>query len=262
MYKEHEAFITPKDDKKIWRYMDFIKFVDIIDRKKLFFPTADRLGDPFEGSFPKAYIDYFNANLDKLFIEETWKFIKREQAPKAFSRARRFTRKFVAISCWNMQEEESAALWKLYCSTFNGIAIQSTIGRLKNSLKGEKRDVYIGKARYIDHYSQPLSDSPHEYKFPSLFLYKGKSFKFEREVRAVTELPRLKQIDNFHGKFISGHKGWDIEIDPSLLIEKVYLSPIPKSSKWQEKVVKLLLKKYGLKNNKVCPSDLNRKPLF
>lgn len=262
MYKEHKLFDTPPDNKKIWRYMDLAKFVDIIDRGKLYFPTADRLGDPFEGSFPKAYIDYFNANLDKIFIQETWKLINREQAPKDFSRARRSARKFIAISCWNMQEEESAALWKLYCSTFSGIAIQSTIKRLKNSLKDEKRDVYIGKVKYIDHYSQPLSDSLHEDKFPNPFLYKGRSFKFENEVRAVTELPRLKRIDDFHGKFISGHKGYDVEIDPSLLIEKVYLSPIPKSSKWQGKVVKSLLKKYGLNNNKVCPSDLNKKPVY
>ena len=262
MYKEHKLFVTPPDDTKIWRYMDFIKFVDIIDRNKLFFPTADRLGDPFEGSFPKAYIDYFNANLDKIFLPETWDLINREEAPKGFSRARRYGRKFIAISCWNMQEEESAALWKLYCSTLNGIAVQSTIKRLKNSLKNEKRDVYIGKVKYIDHYSQPPSDSLPDDFFPNPYLYKGISFEFEREVRAVTELPRLRRIDDFHVKFISGHKGYDIEIDPSLLIEKVYLSPIPKSSKWQEKVVKSLLKKCGLNNNKVYPSDLNRKPIY
>jgi len=240
--------------------MDFTKFVDILDKSKLFFPTADKLGDPFEGSYTKAYIDYFNANLDKIFIPETWKLINREQAPKGFSHARKIRRKYVAISCWSMQEEESAALWKLYCSTFNGIAIQSTIKRLKNSLINETRGVYIGKVKYIDHYSNPLSDSLTDDFFPYPFLYKGKSFKFENEVRAVTELPRLKKIDDFHGKFIFGHKGYDVTIDPSLLIENVYLSPM--SSKWQEKVVKSLLKKYGLNNNKVCPSDLNKKPVY
>ncbi len=93
--------------------MDFIKFVDIIDRKKLFFPTVDRLGDPFEGSFPKAYINYFNANLEKIFLPETWGLINSEEAPKGFSRARRLARKFIAVSCGNLQAEESAALWKL-----------------------------------------------------------------------------------------------------------------------------------------------------
>ncbi len=259
MYKEHPDFETPEDDKKIWRYMDFIKFADILDRRKLYFPTADRLGDPFEGSFPKAYIDYFNANLDKIFIPETWELIKREQAPKGFSRARRTARKYIAISCWNMQEEESAALWQLFCHSDNGIAIQSTIKRLKNSLKDEKRDIYIGKVKYIDYYSQPPSDSLPDDIFPNPFLYKGKSFTFESEVRAVTKLPQLKRTDDFHAKIIPGHKGYDVTIDPSLLIENVYLSPM--SSKWQKKVVESLLSKHGLKK-KVCQSDLTKKPVF
>lgn len=259
MYKEHEAFDTPEDDRKIWRYMDFIKFADIIDRRKLYFPTADRLGDPFEGSFPKAYIDYFNANLDKIFRPETWELIDREQAPKGFTRARRSERKYIAISCWNMQEEESAALWQLYCTVDNGIAIQSTIKRLKNSLKDEKRDIYIGKVEYIDYFSKPLTDPLTYHFFPKPFLYKGKSFEFENEVRAVTELPRLKRIGDFHAKIHPGHKGYDVTIDPDLLIENVYLSPM--SSKWQKKVVESLLSKHGLKK-KVRQSDLTKKPVF
>ena len=262
MFKEHKDFETPEDERKIWRYMDFIKFVDIISRKKLFFSTVDRLGDPFEGSYPKAYIDYFNANLDKIFIPETWKLFNRKQAPKGFSRARKSRRKYVAVSCWNMQEEESAALWKLYCSTFNGIAIQSTINRLKNSLKDERRDIYIGKVKYIDHYSQPPSDSLSDDFFPNPFIYKGKSFAFENEVRAVTKLPELKMIDDIHAKPISGHKGYDVTIDPNLLIEKVYLSPmIGVDSKWQKKVVQSLLVSYRLKK-KVFLSDLNKTPIY
>jgi len=263
MFKEHEAFITPKDEQKIWRYMDLAKFVDIIDRGKLYFPTADRLGDPFEGSFPKAYIDYFNANLDKIFRPETWGIIDREQAPKSFSRARRTVRKFVAVSCWNMQEEESTALWKIYCGTFSGtfggIAIQTTIGSLKRSIADENRDIYIGKVEYIDYFSEPPSELTGDF-FLKVFLYKGKSFKFENEVRAITKLPELKRIGDFHAKFIPGHKGYDVTIDLDLLIENVYLPPTT-SSKWQKKVVESLLVKHGLKK-KVRQSDLNKTPVF
>ena len=51
---------------------------------------------------------------------------------------------------------------------------------------------------------------------------------------------------------------WYVSVQGS---EKVYLSPIPKSNKWQEKVVKSLLKKFGLKKQ-VLQSDLNKKPIF
>ncbi len=258
MYKEHPAFTTPKDEQKIWRYMDFIKFADIIDRRKLYFPAADRLGDPFEGSLPKAYVDYFNANLDNIFTPGIWELINREQAPKGFSHARRTARKFVAISCWNMQEEESAALWKIYCGNSGGIAIQTTIGNLKRSIANEKRDVYIGKVKYIDYFSEPPSELTGDF-FLKPFLYKGKSFKFENEVRAVTELTELKRIDNSRAKFIRGHKRYNVTIDPDLLIENVYLPPT--SSKWQKKVVKSLLAKYGL-NKEVHQSNLNKTPVF
>jgi len=45
-------FVSPQDEvTKIWRYMDFTKFVSMLENKGLFFPSADNLGDPFEGSF-------------------------------------------------------------------------------------------------------------------------------------------------------------------------------------------------------------------
>ena len=259
MYKLHEAFNTPEERKKIWRYMDFIKFTDMIDRGKLYFTTADRLGDPFEGSLPKAYIEYFNANLDSIFRPETWNFINREKAPKGFSRARRLERKFIAVSCWNMQEEESAALWQMYCNKDNGIAIQSTIQRLKESLRDEERDINIGEIEYIDYYSQPASDLLTGNAFVKPSLYKGKSFEFEHEVRAIVQLPILKIVGDSSAKFITGHEGYYVTIDCNLLIENVYISPM--SSKWQKQVVKALLNKYGLKK-RVRQSDLSRKPIF
>ena len=58
MYKNFPAvFESPQDENaKIWRYMDFTKFVNLLDTSKLFFPRADKLGDPFEGSFPRGNV--------------------------------------------------------------------------------------------------------------------------------------------------------------------------------------------------------------
>jgi hypothetical protein len=157
-----------------------------------------------------------------------------------------------------MQEEESAALWKIYCGNFSGIAIQTTIGSLKKSIANESRDIHIGEVEYIDHFSEPPSELTGDF-FLKPFLYKGKSFKCENEVRAIVHLPVFKLVDNFHGKPIRGHKCCDVTIDPDLIIENVYLSPM--SSKWQKKVVESLLAKHGL-NKEVRQSDLNRKPIF
>lgn len=65
MYKLHEAFNTPEERKKIWRYMDFTKFASMLEKKELFFARADKLGDPFEGSYPKENVQQREIRLKK-----------------------------------------------------------------------------------------------------------------------------------------------------------------------------------------------------
>ena len=54
MYKEHRVFNPPESDAVLWKYMNFTKFVSLLEKQALFFARADKLGDPFEGSFSKA----------------------------------------------------------------------------------------------------------------------------------------------------------------------------------------------------------------
>ena len=44
----------PNLDVPIWRYMDFTKFVSLLQNRGLFFPTVTQLNDPFEGSFARG----------------------------------------------------------------------------------------------------------------------------------------------------------------------------------------------------------------
>src|SRR3954466_4331681 len=54
------VFVGPEDpDGFIWRYMDFTKFVDLLDSKRLFFSRGDLLGDPFECSYPRGNHDHY-----------------------------------------------------------------------------------------------------------------------------------------------------------------------------------------------------------
>ena len=57
MYKKNSTFVQPDDEEiKVWRYMDFTKLISLIDSRRLFFARADKLGDSFEGSYPKINI--------------------------------------------------------------------------------------------------------------------------------------------------------------------------------------------------------------
>lgn len=69
MYNEHPTFQAPEDeDVKVWRYMDFTKFVSLLDKRSLYFCRVDKLGDPFEGSLTEM-----NVKAREDFIEELWK---------------------------------------------------------------------------------------------------------------------------------------------------------------------------------------------
>jgi len=46
MYEKHHCLILNyPDSKKIWRYMDFTKFVNLLDTESLFFCRADSFED-------------------------------------------------------------------------------------------------------------------------------------------------------------------------------------------------------------------------
>ena len=66
MFVRHPAFEQPSDENvSLWRYMDFTKFISLLETSCLYFCRADRLrlDDPFEGSFPKLEYEYLAKNI-------------------------------------------------------------------------------------------------------------------------------------------------------------------------------------------------------
>jgi hypothetical protein len=57
--ESHESIeeILTHHPTKIWRYMDFTKFISVLDTQTLFFSRIDLLGDKFEGSVPKGFYE-------------------------------------------------------------------------------------------------------------------------------------------------------------------------------------------------------------
>jgi hypothetical protein len=55
MYETNPSFTTPSDGNvKIWRYIDIVKFLSLLEKRALYFSRVDLLGDPFEGSLPST----------------------------------------------------------------------------------------------------------------------------------------------------------------------------------------------------------------
>ena len=141
MYEEHPVFEPPHEDAVLWRYMDFTKFVSLLDAQSLFFSRADRLGDPFEGSYSKANIALRPALYQGTILQFAWETL----AP--FYQA---MRQFTLINCWHEANHESAAMWRLYSRDNDGIAIRTTFNALTQSFTCNDT-IFIGKVNYIDY---------------------------------------------------------------------------------------------------------------
>lgn len=241
MYKEHPAFKKPDNENiKIWRYLDFTKFVSLLDKQALFFTRADKLSDPFEGSYSKA-----NIKLRPI----AYKGILPEKAQRRLSDIYRNSRRFTIINCWHINEYESAAMWKLYLKSDEGIAIQSTFKRLRESFNNYLEDVYVGEVKYIDYETELMPEGNTFY----LFLHKRKSFKYEHELRAI-----IQKIPTKDGRELI-NLGAYISVDVNTLIERIFASPT--APKWFNELVESIVNKYNLKKE-VVQSSLVEDPVY
>lgn len=176
--------------------------------------------------------DKFEDQYEGTFSEPTFEEIKKLAINNPeFLNYYKIHREKVAISSWHINEYESFAMWQIFTQNSEGLAIQSTIGRLQKALEPEKNlKQYIGQVNYIDYKKEyiPFDDL----FFP--FLFKRKSFQYEREVRIISDTSDTK---------ININDGIKINVDISQLIDKIYIHP--KSENWYKNLVIELVSKLG-----------------
>jgi hypothetical protein len=255
MYEEHPVFLQPDDEEvKVWRYMDFTKLISLIDSRRLYFTRADKFNDPFEGSYPKINVlsrsqipESITKNMTDEKVQNMIEGIK-----KSFETNKHWPR-YTAINCWHMNNHESAAMWKLYLKSDEGVAIQSTYSKLKKSMTDDEK-IFLGVVKYLDYDSDFFSSG----NVLSPFVHKRKSFEHEREVRALCiKFPiRDKNID-FNQDTID--YGIAIKTDLEVLIEKIYIAP--NASVWFSELVRSAVNRYGY-SFEIVHSKLNDSPLF
>ena len=239
MYEEHPSFLPPASDAVLWRYMDFKGFVSLLDKKALFFARADKLGDPFEGSFPKKNIPQ---RLDA--FKERFPDFPIGPHVNSFADFVRDSRKFTLINCWHESSHESAAMWKLYSGAEDGIAVKTCFKSFAESFTCEDR-IFIGKVQYVDYDSELILED----NGLGPYLYKRHSFEHEKEVRAINldlPIPSPITIEN-HIVDLSKprHEVGDYrEVDLSLLIEEVLVAPY--AADWFLELAKSVARTYGM----------------
>jgi hypothetical protein len=217
MYINNQNIKLPEDPNTIvWKYLDLSKFLDLLMSEKLFMSRSDKFEDQYEGTFSEPTFE----EIKKLSIDNP-----------DFLNYYKTHREKVAISSWHINEYESFAMWQIFTQNSEGLAIQSTIGRLQESLIPETNfSQYIGEVNYIDYKKEhiPFDDM----FFP--FLFKRKSFQYEGEVRIITDIGKSD---------IKINEGLKINVDINQLIEKIYIHP--KSENWYKNLVIQLVKQLG-----------------
>ena len=167
-FQSHPDFITPPDDTVLWRYSDFAKFMDLIERRKLWFSRADKFEDPLEGTYTDAEIAEWRSRPsgDSLY--------------ESYSQIPQMMRATMFLNCWRAGKNESMAMWDIYGKGPGTIAIKSTVKLLKETVAPYGWPVYIAQVEYVD-----WGDMSFRGNALQMFARKDSSYAHEAEVRAI-----------------------------------------------------------------------------
>lgn len=227
MFKIHREFTQVPDDTIIWRYMPFERFESLLLEKSLFFTKISDFhkieGDLFEGRYNQNSRDKFITS--RLISGETLESIKNDENSiirkneEALNRLNNKLHELTLVNCWHINEAESVSMWKLYSGYENGIAIQTTYGKLKESFRFNEKNIYGGKINYVDPEKHITSHGNTMIPFREKRLF----FMDEKELRLLIDISNeSKNFDWAKERFDNGRL---ISCDLVTLIESVYISP-------------------------------------
>jgi hypothetical protein len=297
---EANPFASPPDDplERVWRYMDFAKFVSLLSIHKLYFSNLEILAkdDPHEGllSAPnyrhrewRSIADLTPEEHKTIFYEpmdgekKRIQFESYRNSKEYWLRRRFYDRRTLLVNCWHLNRYESAAMWTQYASGGQGIAITSNYARIVESLAAAQERVFVGRVAYLDWNSERVDNSS------VLPFSKRASFAYENELRlAFWDLTAQEKInalcanlashkfDHLYRR-ITGPINWSlieaevatvdylpgiyVPVAIDALINEVYVSPT--SPDWFLDLVSTVCEKYML-NRKPVRSDLMSSPIL
>lgn len=256
MSSEHPSFTKPEDENvAIWRYLTFTKFVSLIASKTLHFSSLEQLRneDPLEGTLPKGGYDQGIRG----FVRNPDPYITSDEANAAlalFSQLEEAAnRNFSFMSCWHINPDESAAMWKLYLPSGEGVAVRSTYHCLEKSIRdssgtantsfdsipaittdGTPVGVFMGQVKYID----TIRDTIPPGNVFHRILHKDIAFEYEHELRAVASL--LTTDAHFEREI----PGISICVDLATLIDAIVLPPL--CPHWIADLTESLMQKFDV----------------
>ena len=240
---------TPEDSTVVWRYLDFSKFVALLSSGTMWFARADQFEDQWEGHYPLA--EGPEPTAERLLAAG-----HEPEIVRLHGNLRHTMRYMTYLSCWNQSSVESAAMWKLYLPSGSGVAIRSTVGRMRAALKRIPETVHLASVRYIDF----ELESFHPSSFLTPYAHKRRFFSYENELRGiVVHQPETMEfaMSVKEGCPPDSPAGVAVQVDPEELIDSVVLSPFAPG--WLRRTIREVVERFGL-NLQVTESALSRVP--
>ena len=253
----------PAEDQPIWRFMSLSKFLSMLTTRKLYFPQIFTLKkrDPFEGSYPRGNFEFAKKiSTDDDFVKSAFD-VDDERHIAALRQAygqehRRNTiqniSKIVYVSCWHISDHENAGLWSQYASEDEGIAIRSTVGNLRSSLKTTSESIYLGSVQYSDYQSAAVTISEGNILLP--MFSKSLSFSHEKELRACL-FGEPNFVVNAGQTKIDGPPGKLVDCDLDALVSEIYVAPF--SPSWLFDTVQATVRQFACKFDVKSSSIVN-----
>jgi hypothetical protein len=143
------------------------------------------------------------------------------------------------------------AMWSVYLSGNDGVAMRTTVSRLKKSLQKsglEEKDFITGLVNYYFG-TPPLPGDRDGRGVDDLIFHKRELFNYENEYRILHQVTPVEAITLKGGK--------NIRVDVETLVERVYISP--KAKPWLKELLSSITEQYCLELEFV-DSELRRRP--
>lgn len=192
----------------LWRYFKTERFLELLQSNCLYFASARQFEDPFEGAVAVLAPGFPSDSRDAL----------PDRHEQAFEELRRLTK----VSCWHRATYESDAMWQLYAESGKGVAILTTVERIRAAAKPYRlnpeyghEDLWAGNVNYVDLLKERLHIS-----MMDRFWYKHMAFSWEREFRLAVSVRMAEEF----GVQVP-ELGVHVEFDVPQLIDRIYLGP-------------------------------------
>jgi hypothetical protein len=225
--------------------MSFSRFVWLLQKKRLWLARADTLGDPWEISLAGDQLAHVISRHPPTTLPLPK--VMPEPAMQRSERIIRTWRRRTFISCWSASEHESHALWRIYCPPAEGVAIQTTFAKLKDSVG----DVPLLPVVYETPGSRKVTPT-----LLDLASKKRPMFAYEQEVRVVLAADGEGEADPKREVL-----GRILEWDPEKIVESVRVHPEANSS-FMETVTAVVRHYAPALEDRVAWSRMNERPPF